>query len=1117
MSARRQTPDRVSTAIKETSTVISRHRNFARRIAPALAATLATLLLAGPAQAAPAPHLSIASMAGPSRFVPGDSSGGEQYAITVTNTGSVPTDGSPITITDTLPTGLTVDPNGPFRAFHSNGESILFKDTGNAVYATTSCAQGPPMSCSITDVLYPGDTLLLWVTVDISAGAPSLVTNQASVSGGGAPPASVSEETPISTEPAPFGFQELSTHITDAAGAPVSAAGSHPYLFHTGFQLNNSYDSAETVSAPSANFKDIRATLPPGFVVNPQATPELCTEAQLEQNECPDASAVGVAQTTVGIFGFPSPFEDPIFNTVAPTGAAANLAYNVSGFGIFIHLLGGVDTAGDYGLTAAPQDILQYASASGAGVELWGSPTDPSHDYNRGDYCDTSAKNTNQTCPVSPDSAPFLTMPSACSGPLATTFSVDSWQHPGDFITESAPTTDENGNPVGVSGCSALAFAPTLQARPTTSAADSPTGLSVDVHVPQTDNLNQLATANLKKAVVTLPKGLVVNPSGANGLDACSSAQIGLTTPVGQTPIHFSADHPSCPDAAKIGTVEVDTPLLADPLQGSVYIAKPHDNPFGSLLAIYIVIDDPQTGVIVKLAGHVEPDPQTGQLTTTFDENPQLPFSDFKLSFFQGANAALRTPETCGAYSSTSQMTPWSGNPPVAPHDDYSISSGPNGSACVSSTAQEPNAPSFDAGTITPLAGSFSPFVLNLERNDGSQQFSQVITSPPPGLVAKLAGTPACSDAALSAAASRSGQAERANPSCPSASQVGTVDIAAGAGPSPYWTQGKVYMAGPYQGAPLSFAIVTPAVAGPFDLGVVVTRVALHINPTTAQITATSDPIPSILQGIPLDVRSVRVRLDKPNFTLNGTSCDPSTISGSLLSTLGQTAQLSEPFQLGECGRLPFKPQLSLKLKGGIKRGKYPQLTATLTMPEGSANLASVSVALPHSEFLAQEHIGTVCTRVQFAASECPAESVYGTATVQTPILGYPLTGNVYLRSSSNELPDLVPDLRGPASQPIELEADGRTDSIHGGIRNSFEYVPDAPFTKFTLQLAAGHKSLLVNSTNICAKPQKATVIYTAHNGAAYEAHPLLKAQCPKKSKKHAKRHKRSHKRHAGR
>jgi hypothetical protein len=386
--------------------------------------------------------------------------------------------------------------------------------------------------------------------------------------------------------------------------------------------------------------------------------------------------------------------------------------------------------------------------------------------------------------------------------------------------------------------------------------------------------------------------------------------------------------------------------------------------------------------------------------------------------------------------------------------------------------------------------------VVNLHREDGSQQFSSVTLTPPPGLVARLAGTATCPDSALAAAAAKSGTEEQAHPSCPAASEVGSVYAQAGAGPAPYNAPGKVYLTGPYKGAPLSLAIVTPAVAGPFDLGTIVVRTALNIDPMTAQVTAVSDPIPTILQGIPLDIRSVSIRLDKPQFALNPTSCDPGTVGGSLLSTAGNTAALSSHFQLAECGQLKFKPSLSLSLKGGTRRGSYPALTAVLRTRPGDANIAATSVALPHSEFLAQNHIRTVCTRVQFAAGTCPAGSIYGKVTVQTPLLDAPLTGPVYLRSSSHKLPDLVLDLHGPASQPIHLEAASRIDSVNGGIRNSFEFVPDVPFTKLTLQMQGGKKSLLVNSSNICTTTNKADVNYSAHNGLTAEAQLALTVKC---------------------
>ena len=601
---------------------------------------------------------------------------------------------------------------------------------------------------------------------------------------------------------------------------------------------------------------------------------------------------------------------------------------------------------------------------------------------------------------------------------------------------------------------------------------------------------------------MVLPKGLVINPSSANGLAACSPAQVGLTSAVGKAPVTFTPAPAQCPDAARIGSVEVNVPAVDHPLPGSVYVASPHDNPFGTLLAIYIAVNDEQSGVVLKLPGKVAADLDNGQLTTTFAETPQQPFEDFKLTFFGGPLAALRTPAVCGSYRTTSSMTPWSApasGPPATPFDAYAISRSPNGGPCPTSAGAQPNSPSFRAGTLAPIAGAYSPLLVNLNREDGSQELSSLSLDLPPGLIGKPAGVPYCSDAALATARAKTGRQEQANPSCPAASELGTVTVGAGAGPSPYYTTGRAYLTGPYRGAPLSMAIITPAAAGPYDLGTVVVRTALRIDPETAKVTAVSDTIPHILEGVPLDVRSIAVKVDRPDFTLNPTNCDPLSFDGTWTSLLGQNAALHNRFQVGECRRLQFKPKLHLRLKGGTKRAKYPRLRAVLTMPRGGANIAGTSVALPHSEFLAQEHIRTICTRVQFAAKQCPAGSVYGHVRAISPLVDYPLEGPVYLRSSSHPLPDMVLALRGPAHQPVEIDAVGRVDSVRGGIRVSFETVPDAPVSKLILNMRGGKKGLLVNSRNICKHPGRARAKFSAQNGKNAELRPFLRSRCSKK------------------
>jgi hypothetical protein len=396
---------------------------------------------------------------------------------------------------------------------------------------------------------------------------------------------------------------------------------------------------------------------------------------------------------------------------------------------------------------------------------------------------------------------------------------------------------------------------------------------------------------------------------------------------------------------------------------------------------------------------------------------------------------------------------------------------------------------------------------LKLSRADGSQRLAGIEATLPPGLAAKFAGVGTCSEAQIAQAKAREkpnmGALEKASPSCPADSELGSVDVAAGAGPTPFHTQGTAYLAGPYKGAPLSMVIITPAVAGPFDLGAVVVRTALYVDPVSAQGKAVSDPLPQIIEGIPLDVRSIEVKLAREDFTLNPTSCDPMQVAASSLSALGQSTALSSPFQVGGCSSLPFKPKLSLKLKGGTKRTDHPKLIATLKAKPGEANVAKARVKLPPSAFLDQAHIRTVCTRVQFAASACPAGSIYGKAKVTTPIFDYPLAGNVYLRSSSHKLPDLVVDLRGPDYQPIAVELSGKTDSIKGALRNTFEAVPDAPFETARVELFGGKRGLVINSRNLCAHDYRAEVQLDGQNGKVFDSKPLVRTDCAKGRRRH--------------
>jgi hypothetical protein len=1082
-----------------------------RRLFGVLLVLAATLVPASGAAAAPA--WSIVALPYPTNFIPGSLSSadldGPSYQLQAFNVGGGPTSGT-FTIVAILPGPLnpsaTIAPFGSYGPTAENGPELSCKVSGH----TVTCTGGGAVPVG------PGEQVSLVVPVDVDADAPPLVVSKARIEGGGAPLATTTAPTPVSPEPAAFDFLQgpaaFYGFATAEDGSTPTQAGSHPYQLTVGGMSFTTIPNPEgsELFSPGGGVRDVVVDLPQGLVVNPGATPKRCMESQLQSaaTGCPDASQVGTIGVTLSLssgFGSEAAMR-PLYNMVAPPGSPAELGFEVID-GTYVHLLGSVRSDGSFQLSAASSDILAKATIAGVRPVLWGVPSDASHDAQRG-FCMFPTR-SQPTCPTERTGEAFVTLPSSCGGPIVTEGRANSWLEPGVFVKRSYESADVAGNPVGIDGCNNLEFAPTISSRPTTNLADSPSGLDFNLDVPQNNNAEGLATANLKDAEVTLPAGFAVNPSAASGLDACSSGQIGLESAVGATPIRFREEAPACPYAAKVGSVEVDTPLLEEPLPGAVYLAKPFDNPFGSLLGLYLVVNDPQTGVLAKLAGRVEADPSSGQLSTTFSDNPELPIEDVRLHLFEGARATLTTPLACGTHTTTSTLTPWSTpeGADATPSDSFAITAAPGGGSCVAGEGQAPNAPSFTAGTLAPQAGAYSPFVLKLTRPDGSQRITAINATLSKGLTGKLAGVPYCSEAQIAAAKAREtpnlGSVEATSPSCPAASEVGTANVGAGSGIAPLYVQGHAYLAGPYKGAPLSLVIITPAVAGPFDLGAVVVRTALHVDPETAQIRAVSDPLPTILQGIPLDVRSIALRMDRPAFTLNPTSCDLMAIAAAATAATGQVAPLTSPFQVGNCSALPFKPKLSLRLKGGTKRTQNPALTAVATARPGEANIGKVSVALPHSAFLDQDHIRTICTRVQFAAGavpgeNCPRGSIYGKAKAITPLLAEPLSGPVFLRSSSNPLPDLVASLHGQ----VDVVVVGRVDSVRGGIRNSFEAVPDAPVTKFTLEMQGGKKGLIVNSRNICKSVQRANVQMEGQNGKTHDFRPLIKNACKGKAGK---------------
>jgi hypothetical protein len=904
-------------------------------------------------------------------------------------------------------------------------------------------------------------------------------------------------------------LEGLDVTFTDKAGNAELRAGAHPHEMTTSLAVKTV--TGEAGEVPEEEVRNLTVSQIPGFVGS-QTTVPTCSAAEFNQREegrpaCTDATAVGYAATELE-FNVIAPEQrenyvhSPVYNLAPPPGAAARLGFIALNVPVVIDVT--VSDKPPYNLVARVREIPQAVLFYSSRLTLWGVPADESHDSLRGDCIGEVLVVTKDPvslgqCPVQIQKRAFLTMPRACEGPLATVFDAVSWK--GSPFSGQALTHDDGDppNPRGMGECASLPFAADAAAAPTTATAESASGLEfgIEVEDPGLTSPTGRAQSDIRKVVVRLPEGMTANPSSAEGLEVCSAAALARETLA-------SLPGQGCPDASKLGAIEVRTPLLDRPLGGSLYLAEPYRNPFGTLLALHMVIKAPELGIIIKQPVKVEPDPRTGQLVSTATELPQLPFSSFTLRFREGARSPLVTPPACGSHAVITELTPWSGAAPLTDASSFQILAGAGGGPCPQGGA--PFRPGFEAGTLNNRAGAYSPTQMRLTRTDGDQDLTKFSAVLPRGLVAKLAGTTRCPDAAIAAARTRTAAAEKAAPSCPASSRLGGVLAGAGVGAVLTYVPGSIYLAGPLNGAPLSVAAIVPAQAGPFDVGTVVTRVALRIDPRSAEVTvdgSASDPIPHILAGIPLKVRDIRVSVDRPDFTLNPTSCEPFAFAASLwgggadpFSVADDSpVSLADRFQAADCASLGFRPRVGLKLTGATKRGGHPGLIGTYRPRAGDANLAGLTVRLPRSAFLEQAHIRTICTRVQFAADNCPKGAVYGTAVAHTPLLEEPLTGPVYLRSSDNKLPDMVASLHGL----IDVEAVARIDSVRGGIRATFTGVPDAPITKVVVRMQGQKKGLIVNSTNLCAAKGRARISALAHNAMRSVTGPrVVAAGCGK-------------------
>lgn len=907
--------------------------------------------------------------------------------------------------------------------------------------------------------------------------------------------------------------------VLDQAGQPETQAGAHPFVVTTGFTLNSVPDPEEEGQPVSdeSNLRNAVVHIPAGLLGNPRATPRCSMEDFLvgpgQWPKCPDSSQVGIAHVWLNLFGFHFDWPGAIYNLEPASHQPALFGFYTELVPTFV--VPTIRNNGDYGLDVHVANIDETLNLNQTSLEFWGVPASPEHDMERGmpgvfeapPVCSDTEYTTEAPCPSKAPEIAFLTNPTDCAhGPFTVGIDVQAWA--GQTGSSSFVTHDNEGNPTGVTRCDRVPFGPTVSAKATTSSAETPTGLDFELSLPEDGILNPegLTQAEVRKAVVRLPRGMSLNPSAGEGLGVCTPAEYA------REDVDTAANQ-GCPNTSKLGSVSIKTPLLEEGLEGSVYLAQPDDpktalpgaeNPFDSLISIYIVARNQERGIVVKSAGEVRPDEETGQIVTTFDDLPQLPFSNLKVHFREGQRSPIVSPPNCGSYQTVAELTPWSSSEEITVESTFLVTSGVGGEPCPSG-GTPPFHPQIEAGTLNNNAGSYSPFYLRMFRSDSEQEITNFSADLPPGLTGKLAGIPKCSDAELAQAAAHTGLEEKENPSCPAASQVGHALVGYGVGSILNYSPGKVYLAGPYHGTPVSIATVTSALIGPFDVGTVIVRSAFRVDPETAQIhvdSKGSDPIPHIRRGILLHLRDIRLYLDRSEFVTNPTSCDPMsedaliTGSGADFASSADDAPISvsEPFQVSNCGLLPFKPKLSFRLRGGTHRGDYPALTATLKARPGDANIRHAAVVLPHTEFLEQAHIGTVCTRVQYAANECPAASIYGHVRAVTPLLDHPLEGNVYMRSSSHPLPDLVASLRGE----INIDLAGRIQSKHGQIATIFDTIPDTPVTKFVLSMKGGKKGLLVNSRNLCLSPSHGRVSLIGQNSKTERLHPVIANGCAK-------------------
>jgi hypothetical protein len=1040
------------------------------RVVLAVSALLALLLVA-PAVAQAGTAWRIIAEPVPSNVRPG---GEGLIVLQVENVGDIPSAaGSPVTVVDRLPHGIKALEGAAL----ANSDSVSLQPAGQWGDCAIS-SEGQVVTCTYQagDTIlpvskWPGGSFLesfenfgphtlapaIGIDVAVEPSAGGTLTDIAAVTGGGAVgQASDTAGLDVSASPSESsGVVSFRQWSTDSDGSTATQGGSDPYEFTTYFTLNTKLQGNLGIES-GGRARGVNLELPPGIVGNPNAVSvSKCPRSDFDARligqpfnpRCSPSSQVGLATITLETNSY---VQLPIYNLVPPANVPAQFGIGFTKVVAYLDANVRPTVGGAYDIVVNSRDIVS-GGLVGVSATFWGDPAEASHDVLRDPVGENEPTRSNDV-PSGLKPGPFLSLPTSCGVVLPFTVGVSSWE---DSLTVPftgvAVSTDEQDNPVVMEGCSKLDFEPSVEAQAGSATPKSPTGLAVDVKAPQNEDPNGLREADLKDVSVTLPAGMAVSPSAANGLEACSEGQLGVSGR--ESSLLFNESPVTCPAGSKVGAVEVATPLLEHPLQGELYLAQQDANPFGSLIALYLVAEG--SGVLVKRAGEVQLNPQNGQITATFLNNPQVPISEIKVHTFEGPKASLITPAGCGTYAASTHLTGWNGSV-TAPSSQPAIA--------INGNCTQGFKPTFTAWMTDSHAGAFSPFTVGFSRQDSEQLIGDASVETPPGLSAVLPSVQRCPEPQAS------------NAMCGPESQIGHATVAVGPGPEPFYAPANVFLTGPYGGAPFGLSIVARAKAGPFDLGIVVVRARVSVDPHTTQVIVTPDSggpfaIPTILKGIPLDLRLANITIERPGdgqFLFNPTSCSPLSVTGTMTSTTGTVTPVSSPFQVTGCAKLPFKPVFTASTQAHTSKGHGASLTVKITKKPGEANLHKADIQLPIALPARLTTLQKACTEAQFNAdpADCPAGSVIGTARLITPVLSVPVTGPAILVSHGGAaFPDVEFVLQG---EGVTVIVDGATDIKKGITYSKFETAPDQPFSSFETRLPEGPYSVL--ATNILAR-----------------------------------------------